>query len=56
MEGSNAEEVKIKLRHGEWEIEVTCLENRVRQVVENVLSSIDTASLVGPAVHLDPGL
>jgi hypothetical protein len=44
-------EVKIKLRHGEWEVEITCLESRVKQVVENVLSSLDTAKIVGPAVQ-----
>jgi hypothetical protein len=45
------EEVKIKLKHGEWEVEITCLESRVKQVVENVLSSLDTAKIVGPAVQ-----
>ena len=45
------EEVKIKLKHGEWEVEITCLESRVKQVVENVLSSLDTAKMVGPAVQ-----
>ena len=44
-------EVKIKLKHGEWEVEITCLESRVKQVVENVLSSLDTAKMVGPAVQ-----
>jgi len=46
-----AEEVKIKLKHGEWEVEITCLESRVKQVVENVLSSLDTAKLVSPAIQ-----
>jgi hypothetical protein len=46
-----SEEVKIKLKHGEWEVEITCLESRVKQVVENVLSSLDTAKIVGPAVQ-----
>lgn len=44
-------EVKIKLKHGEWEVEITCIESRVKQVVENVLSSLDTAKMVGPAVQ-----
>jgi hypothetical protein len=35
-------EVKIKLKHGEWEIEISCAESRVRQVVENVLSTLDS--------------
>ena len=51
MSSPPAEEVKIKLKHGEWEVEVTCVESRVKQVVENVLSSLDTASMVGPAVQ-----
>jgi hypothetical protein len=45
------DEVKIRLKHGEWEVEITCLESRVKQVVENVLSSLDTAKIVGPAVQ-----
>lgn len=36
------DEVKIKLKHGDWEIEISCIESRVKQVVENVLSSLDT--------------
>jgi hypothetical protein len=51
MSDHPAEEVKIKLKHGEWEVEITCLESRVKQVVENVLSSLDTAKMVGPAVQ-----
>lgn len=46
-----AEEVKIKLKHGEWEVEITCVEGRVKQVVENVLTSLDTAKMVGPTVQ-----
>jgi hypothetical protein len=34
-----AEEVKLKLKHGSWEVEISCAESRVKQVVENVLSS-----------------
>ncbi|HKZ61279.1 MAG TPA: hypothetical protein VJZ68_02520 [Nitrososphaera sp.] len=51
MSDRPAEEVKIKLKHGEWEVEITCLEIRVKQVVENVLSSLDTAKIAGPAVQ-----
>jgi hypothetical protein len=51
MSDRPGEEVKIKLKHGEWEVEITCLESRVKQVVENVLSSLDTAKMVGPAVQ-----
>ncbi len=51
MNDRPAEEVKIKLKHGEWEVEITCLETRVKQVVENVLSSLDTTKLVSPAIQ-----
>jgi hypothetical protein len=44
-----AEEVRIKLKHGEWEVEITCIESRVKQVVENVLSSLDTSKLLSRA-------
>jgi hypothetical protein len=37
-----ADEVKIKLKHGDWEIEISCAETRVKQVVENVLSSLNS--------------
>jgi hypothetical protein len=37
-----SDEVKIKLKHGDWEIEISCAEARVKQVVENVLSSLDS--------------
>ncbi|AIF84768.1 hypothetical protein NTE_02726 [Candidatus Nitrososphaera evergladensis SR1] len=45
------DEVKIKLKHGEWEIEITCLESKVKQVVETVLSSLDSAKIVDPAIR-----
>jgi hypothetical protein len=37
-------EVKIKLKHRDWEIEVSCVENKIREVIENVLTSIDNIS------------
>lgn len=45
------DEVKIKLKHGEWEVEITCLESKVKQVVETVLSSLDSAKIVDPAIR-----
>lgn len=42
MSDRPADEVKIRLKHGDWEIEISCAENRVKQVVENVLSSLDS--------------
>jgi hypothetical protein len=44
------DEVKIKLKHGQWEVEITCAEAKVRQVVETVLSSLDSARLGDPAL------
>jgi hypothetical protein len=51
MSSPPAEEVKIRLKHGEWEVEVVCVESRVKQVVESVLSSLDTAKMMGPEVQ-----
>src|ERR671919_1000010 len=51
MNGQAAEEVKIRLKHGEWEVEVVCIESRVKQVVESVLSSLDTTKMMGPEVQ-----
>ena len=50
MSGHAAEEVKIRLKHGEWEVEVVCIESRVKQVVESVLSSLDT-KMIEPEVQ-----
>ena len=36
-------EAKIKLKYNDWEVEITCAEDKVKQIVENVLSGIDTA-------------
>lgn len=43
---SPSTEVKIKLKYRDWEVEITCIENRVKQVVENVLSGIDTSPAI----------
>jgi hypothetical protein len=51
MSGSPAEEVKIRLKHGEWEVEVVCIESRVKQVVDSVLSSLDNAKMMAPEVQ-----
>ena len=50
MSDHPADEVKIKLKHGDWEIEISCAEIRVKQVVENVLSSLDS-KIVDSAVQ-----
>ena len=41
---AQSDEVKIRLRHQGWEIEITCAENKVKEVVQNVLDSIDHPS------------
>ncbi|MDQ3808042.1 MAG: hypothetical protein M3298_07740 [Thermoproteota archaeon] len=51
MSSPPAEEVKIRLKHGDWEVEVVCIESRVKQVVESVLSSLDTTKMMGPEVQ-----
>ena len=51
MSGNAAEEVKIRLKHGEWEVEVVCIESRVKQVVESVLSSLDTTKMIEPELQ-----
>ena len=51
MSGGPTEEVKIRLKHGEWEVEVVCIESKVKQVVESVLSSLDTTKMMGPEVQ-----
>jgi hypothetical protein len=35
--------VRIKLKHHDWEIEVTCSENKVKEIVANELSGLDSA-------------
>ncbi|MBV9175875.1 MAG: hypothetical protein JO297_02420 [Nitrososphaeraceae archaeon] len=37
-------EVKIKLKHRDWEVEINCLESKVKTIVEDVLSGIDTST------------
>jgi hypothetical protein len=51
MNGQPAEEVKIRLKHGDWEVEVACVESRVKPVVESVLSSIYNAKMVAPELQ-----
>ncbi|MGI0037767.1 MAG: hypothetical protein ACRD99_05365 [Nitrososphaera sp.] len=50
MSDRPADEIKIKLKNGDWEIEISCAETRVKQVVENVLSSLDS-KIVDSAVQ-----
>jgi hypothetical protein len=41
---AHTEEVKIRLKHNGWEVEISCSEDKVREVVQNVLDSIDHPS------------
>ena len=49
--------VTIKLKRGSWEVEITCPEDKVKQIVENVLSGLDKDKSIKqeiqdlPAVH-----
>ena len=38
---SETNKVTIKLKRGSWEVEITCPEDKVKQIVENVLSGLD---------------
>ena len=33
----------VRLKRGAWEVEITCPEDRVKQIVENVLAGLDTS-------------
>ena len=39
---SDKEKITVKLKHGDWEVEISCPEDKVKQTVENVISGIDT--------------
>tara|TARA_B100001750_G_C15465582_1_gene576846 strand:+ start:836 stop:1231 length:396 start_codon:yes stop_codon:yes gene_type:complete len=45
MTNENKEEIKIKLRKGNWEVEITCSEEQVKQSVEGVLAGINSSPL-----------
>ena len=41
---AQSDQVKIRLKHNGWEVEITCAENKIKEVVQNVLDSIDHPS------------
>jgi hypothetical protein len=45
---ASSDEVRIRLKHRDWEVEITSAERTIRQVVENVLSAIDTSVSIDP--------
>ena len=38
---SSPASVTVRLKRGAWEVEITCPEDRVKQVVENVIAGLD---------------
>jgi len=46
MNESMQSEAKIKLKHHDWEVEIICTEQKVKEVVENVLSGMDTSIII----------
>jgi hypothetical protein len=46
MNESLRAEAKIKLKYHDWEVEITCTEQKVKEVVENVLSGMDTSIII----------
>src|SRR6476661_7653055 len=48
---SSSNEVKIKLKHRDWEVEITCVESKVKQTVENVLSGIDNSTTLDTTLN-----
>ncbi len=50
---TDKEKITVKLKHGSWEVEITCPEDRVKQTVENVISGIDTNTSLKRGYHYD---
>jgi hypothetical protein len=44
-EGVEPSTVKVRLRRGSWEVEITCKEDRVRQVVESVIAGMSSSEV-----------
>lgn len=44
-----SEEIKIKLKHRDWEVEIACPESKVKKAVEDVISGLDTSGQVDNA-------
>jgi hypothetical protein len=40
---ASSDEVKVRLKHRDWEVEISSTERTIKHVVENVLSAIDTS-------------
>jgi hypothetical protein len=47
---SDSNVVRVKLKKGSWEIEISCPEDKVKQVVENVLSGMEGSTAETPTM------
>lgn len=45
---SGSDEVKVRLKHRDWEVEITCKESKLKSVIENVLSGVDSTGTDSP--------
>ena len=45
MSNEDHQQIKVRLRRGGWEVEITCSEDSVKQAVEGVLSGMGTQKL-----------
>lgn len=45
--------VTIKLKKGEWEVEISCREDRVKQVIENVLAGMNNENVKQESKHVE---
>lgn len=59
---SSPANVTVRLKRGSWEVEITCPEDRVKQVVENVIAGLDvklqeepvSSSVAMPSIPVEP--
>jgi hypothetical protein len=47
---SDSDEVKVRLKHNDWEVEITCKEDKLKSVIENVLSGVDSTGIETPGI------
>lgn len=47
---SDSDEVKVRLKHNDWEVEITCKEDKLKSVIENVLSGVDSTGIEIPGI------
>lgn len=50
---SKTDDVKVRLKHKDWEVEITCSESKLKSIVEDVLSGLDS-SLYGEFGNSNP--